>query len=236
MKRLLCALPLCLLAAAASAPATTTIAPAGDDSYGPRQGEPTLDQMRAATARFRNVDVALAEGYVRDPTDTCHVAADMGQPASLGGMGIHFFRPDLLGITAPPNPRVNGSGTHTDFTRPAILIYEPRADGTLELVAVENLVFQAAWRQAGQGERPTVHGRPWDRMQDDPATPADEAHGFEPHFDQHVWLWRDNPRGTYEPFNPTVTCRHHRPQHAQAGHGAHAGHGAPAAAAAHGNH
>jgi len=41
-----------------------------------------------------------------------------------------------LGITAPPNPRVDGSGTHTDFLRPAILIYEPQSDGSLELVAV----------------------------------------------------------------------------------------------------
>jgi hypothetical protein len=220
------------LTAGAAAPAA---APAGHDFFGPRQGEISLDEMRAATARFRNVDVALAEGYVRDPTDTCHVAADMGQPASLGGMGIHFFRPDLLGITAPPNPRVNGSGTHTDFSRPAILIYEPRADGTLELVAIENLVFQAAWRTAGNGDRPMTHGRPWDRMQDDPSTPVDEAHGFEPHFDQHIWLWRDNPRGTYEPFNPTVTCRHHRSQSAHGGHGAHGAHGAPAPAA-HGSH
>ncbi|HEX8194062.1 MAG TPA: hypothetical protein VF552_14300 [Allosphingosinicella sp.] len=226
MRKLLAALPLCLLAAAA-APAMTTIAPAGDDSYGPRQGELSLDEMRAATARFRDVNVALAEGYVRDPTDTCHVAADMGQPAALGGMGIHFFRPDLLGITAPPNPRVTGTGTHTDFGRPAILIYEPRADGSLELVAVENLVFQAAWRSAGHAARPTVHGRAWDSMADDPATRTDEAHGFEPHFDQHIWLWRANPRGTYEPFNPTVTCRHHRPRTAAAsGHAHHgAGHG-----------
>ena len=29
-------------------------------------------------------------------------------------MGIHYFRPDLLGITAPPSPRVNGVGTHTE--------------------------------------------------------------------------------------------------------------------------
>ena len=221
MKRLLAALPLCLLAAASPAAMT---APAAADAYAPRQGEPTLDDMRAATARFRNAEVALAEGYVRDPTDTCHVAADMGQPASLGGMGIHFFRPDLLGITAPPNPRVDGNGTHTDFSRPAILIYEPRADGSLDLVAVENLVFQAAWRAAGHTDRPSVHGRRWDPMADDPATPTDEAHGFEPHFDQHIWLWRANPRGTYEPFNPTVTCAHHRSQ--GAGHAGHAGHGA----------
>ncbi|MGP1674052.1 MAG: hypothetical protein ACTS8Z_02415, partial [Candidatus Limnocylindrales bacterium] len=36
-----------------------------------------------------------------------------------------------------------------DFGNPAILIYEPQADGGMELVAVENLVFVAAWEAAG---------------------------------------------------------------------------------------
>ena len=72
-----------------------------------------------------------------------------GKSVGLGAMGIHDFRPDLLGITAPPSPRVNGNGTHTDFRKPSILIYEPQSDGSLKLVAVENLVFRWAWAQAG---------------------------------------------------------------------------------------
>lgn len=203
------ALPLFLIASAA---------PAAD--YAPRPGEPDLAAIRTATERFRDVNVALAEGYVRDPTNMCDTAEMMGRPASYGAMGIHFFRPDLLGITAPPNPRVTGSGTHTDFNRPAILIYEPQADGSLQLVAVENLVFRAAWHAAGNAERPTIHGRSYDSMSDDPATETDEAHGFEPHYDQHIWLYRDNPRGMYEQFNPNVSCAHHRPTTAAAGHGA----------------
>ena len=80
----------------------------------------------------------------------CDTAAMMGRPASLGAMGIHYFRPDLLGITAPPSPRVNGVGTHTDFRRPSILIYEPQEDGAVELVAVENLVFALASEPVSQ--------------------------------------------------------------------------------------
>src|SRR5512142_1196546 len=132
--------------------------------------EPDLDTVRAATQRFKDVKVALAEGYVRDPSDMCDTATNMGRPASLGGMGIHFFRPDLLGIKGPPNPRVNGNGTHTDFRKPSILIYEPQADGSLALVAVENLVFKAAWQAAGHAEPPTFHGVPYDSMVDDPST------------------------------------------------------------------
>lgn len=192
----------------------------------PAAGEPTLDEVRALTARFQKVEVALAEGYVRDPTDMCDVATMMGRPAALGGMGIHFFRPDLLGITAPPNPRVDGNGTHTDFRKPSILIYEPRADGTLELVAVENLVFRKAWHEAGNKGLPTFHGVEYDYMFDDPSTAIDEAHNFEPHYDRHVWLYRPNANGMFAQFNPTVTCRFHKPVRvAEAGGGMdHAGH------------
>jgi hypothetical protein len=132
----------------------------------------------------------------------------MGRPASDGAMGIHFFRPDMLGITATA-PRVDGVGTHTDFLTPAVLIYEPQADGSLELVAVENLVFLAAWEAAGNTEPPAFHGVAYDRMVDDPATETDEAHMFAPHYDRHVWIYRENPSGVFAQFNPAVTCAHH---------------------------
>ena len=112
-------------------------------------------------------------------------------------------------MTAPPSPRVDGTGTYTDFNAPAILIYEPQADGSMQLVAVENLVFKASWAAAGNTSPPTFHGVAYDDMQDDPATAADEAHGFEPHYDRHVWIYRENPNGVFAPFNPTVSCQHH---------------------------
>jgi hypothetical protein len=184
-------------------------------------GEPTLDEVRRATARFRDVKVALAEGYLRDPSDLCDTAAMMGQSPSRGAMGVHYFRPDLLGITAPPSPRVNGVGTHTDFRTPAILIYEPQADGSMELVAVENLVFAESWRAAGHVDPPTFHGVPYDSMKDDPTTAVDEAHMFEPHFDRHVWIYRKNPNGVFNPYNPAVTCRHHKGAQGHATHSSH---------------
>ncbi len=190
---------------------TIAFASAGDpaiaDSPGP--GEPTLAEVRAATGRFQDVKVALAEGYIRDPSDMCETADMMGRPASEGAMGVHYFRPDLLGITAPPNPRVDGTGTYTDFRAPAILIYEPQADGSMQLVAVENLVFQKSWAAAGHASPPTFHGVAYDDMQDDPATTPDEAHNFEPHYDRHVWVYRENPAGVFQPLNPAVSCAHH---------------------------
>ena len=186
-------------------------------TYHAALGEPTLEEVRRATERYRDVNIAIAEGYLRDPFDLCETADMMGKPASLGAMGIHYFRPDLLGISAPPSPRVDGAGTHTDFLKPAILIYEPQADGSLELVAVENLVFAKAWHES-YVEPPSFHGVAYDTMKDDPQTPADEAHMFEPHYDRHVWIYRDNPNGVFAPFNPAVSCAHHTGAHTHAMH------------------
>ena len=168
-----------------------------------------LAEVRTATERFQDVNVAIAEGYVRDPMDLCDTAEMMGRPAEQGVMGIHYGHPQLLGLTGPPDPRISGTGTHTDFTRPSILIYEPQQDGSLKLVAVENLVFVDAWQNAGNTERPMFHGVAYALMQDDPATEIDEAHMFEPHYDLHMWLYRENPRGMFAQFNPNATCQHH---------------------------
>ena len=83
-----------LFAAAAAVCVLFTAAPAAASA------EPDLAAVRAAAERFRDVNVALAEGYVRDPLNLCDTAAMMGRPAELGAMGIHFFRPDLLGRAA----------------------------------------------------------------------------------------------------------------------------------------
>ena len=201
-----------------AAPLASTEAERIDASSLPKAGEPTLAEIRRATEKYRDIKVALAEGYMRDPANMCETADMMGLPREKGAMGIHYFRPDMLGITAPPNPRVNGAGTHTDFLKPAILLYEPQRDGSLVLVGVENLVFAKAWEDKGNEAPPSFHGVAYDTMVDDPKTPIDEAHNFEPHHDRHVWLFRENPNGVFAPFNPRVTCEHHEPGHAHHNH------------------
>jgi hypothetical protein len=168
-----------------------------------------LAEIKAANERFTDVNVALAEGYIADPTGMCVTAEMEGYPREDGNMGIHYFRPDLLGITAT-EPRVNGTGTHTDYLKPGVLIYEPQADGSLELVAVENLVFEKSWKAAGNEGPPSYAGHEWHHMVNDPNTEVDEAHGFEPHYELHAWVFRENPKGPFEQFNPTVTCENHK--------------------------
>lgn len=176
--------------------------PATADDY-------NLDDLRAATEKYKDVNVALAEGYIPDPSGHCVDAAAEGLPAEWGGMGMHYLNPAMLKITGD-KPRVDGMSTYTDFMKPAILLYEPQEDGSMELVGIENLVFEKAWKEAGNDGPPVINGREWDHMADDANTEADEAHGFMPHYDQHVWLYRENPSGELMPFNPAVSCAHHK--------------------------
>lgn len=168
-----------------------------------------LTKIYNSTKKYKDVNVAVAEGYMRDPMNLCDTAPMMGEPSFLGAMGIHYFRPDLVGVTAT-EPRINGNGLHTDFINPAILIYEPQQDGALKLVAIENLVFQKGWHEAGNEEKPKFRNYEYFPMADNKDTEVDEAHMFEPHYDLHMWLYRPNPHGLFMPFNPSVSCESHK--------------------------
>ena len=78
----------------------------------------------------------------------------------------------------------------------------------MQLIGVENLVFEKSWAAAGHKTPPSFHGVAYDHMVDDPATKLDEAHGFMPHYDRHVWVMRDNPNGVFAQYNPNVTCKY----------------------------
>ena len=176
---------------------------------GTAAAEPTLEEVKSAAERFRDVKVAIAEGYTTD--NKCVTAEMLGYPAEQGAMGLHYVRRDLLGLPDKPSGRVNGTGTSTDFRKPAMLVYEPQPDGTLELVAVENLVFASAWHEEAGDKPPEFRGARYILLKDDPRTKLDEAHNYEPHYELHAWVFRDNPNGMFAPFNPSVTCRHHKP-------------------------
>ena len=169
-----------------------------------------IEKVRIASQRFADVKVAMAEGYVPAPPGDCISAAGEGLPPEWGGMGIHYVNPEMLKMAAG-GARADGGSTHTDFMNPAILLYEPQADGSLVLVGIENLVFINAWHAAGNHAPPTFAGRIWDTMADNSGTPEDEAHGFEPHHDQHVYFAKmANPADQLNPFSPNVTCEHQK--------------------------
>lgn len=163
-----------------------------------------IDEM---VVRYADASAALADGFIRDPSGMCVTADMVGLPASAGAMGVHYLHPARLGMV-PDAPRANGTDGVVDLNQPEVLVYEPQADGSERLVAVEYLVFQEPWAAAGNDSAPELFGEPFVSMIDDPSTEADEAHGFEAHYELHVWVPRDNPTGRFAEFNPAVTCAH----------------------------
>ena len=157
-----------------------------------------MREVKTLAEKYRDVNVAKREGYTTD--NKCTTAEMLGFPKEMGAMGLHYVRRDLLGLPPKPAPRgsgrVHGTGTYTDFRKPAMLVYEPQPDGALQLVAVENLVFEPAWRAAGMKGPPGFRGESYVLLTDKPQTKVDEAHGWEPHYELHLWLFRDNPNGT----------------------------------------
>jgi hypothetical protein len=164
--------------------------------------EPTLEEVRAATSQYQNVDAALADGYVRDPLDICETPYSLGIFENLGVMGVHYLRQDLLGVDAAGS-RLDATGTHTDFLRPAVLVYEPQPDSSLALVALGNVVSAEGWERTGEREPPSFQGVDYTYAAANPAT------GFAAHYDMHVWLYRDNPSGMFAQYNPAASCEYH---------------------------
>jgi hypothetical protein len=83
-----------------------------------------LAQVRAATARYHDVETAIADGYA--PSPDC-----VEDPGGDGAMGHHYVNMPLLLETLD-------SGV-IDPIRPHVLLYIPRPDGQLRLVGVEYL-------------------------------------------------------------------------------------------------
>jgi hypothetical protein len=156
-------------------------------------GNPELAKIvasaRAATSKYHDESVAIADGY--RPTSVC-------ESSSIGAMGLHYNKPSLLGVIPGSSP-LNGSDAVFDPTRPEVVLYEPQADGTKRLVAIEYVVFRSAW-DALHSAPPTLAGIPFDQRF------GSNAHGISDHYELHLWLWRENPLGVFRPYNPNVSC------------------------------
>lgn len=158
-----------------------------------------LALVRQASARFHDLDAALAAGHTVwspdpfGPNATCPSSAE-------GNMGYHLVNVSLRGGAADPA----AGDAEVDPVRPEMLLYEKRPDGKMHLVGVEYLVFKAAWeRVKGVGAAaPEVLGQPLlPSIHTFPGNPDPIAH-----YELHVWIWTTNPLGMFYPWNPTVSC------------------------------
>ena len=175
----------------------------GESHFGAEHGVagPSTDQelmimsaqiaaARAATARYRDVEVAKADGYYQITQ-------------FIAGLGLHM---DNLKI----------SNDTFDPARPQILLYEPAADGHLVLVGVAytfahvNDVPPAGF--AGGEDVWHFHTNlcflPGGSVTVAPdAAPCKAQGGFfqkETPWLLHAWIWKSNPDGIFAEYNPRV--------------------------------
>lgn len=148
-----------------------------------------VEIAKAATAKYRDSEVARADGFVTD--GHC-------EHSTAGTMGQHWNRVD----------RIAQQGV--DPRTPEQLLYLPTAAG-LKLVAVEYS------ENALVDGLPYYRSEPPDSSHTTPAPLMfggrrfdGPMHGHIPvqpwHHDLHVWLWERNPAGLFAQYNPSLSC------------------------------
>jgi hypothetical protein len=144
-----------------------------------------FDGAKSATARFHDLDKAEAAGYAKFP-DAAGIEC-IASPG-VGAMGVHYVNGGLVGDAV------------LEPTRPEALVYQPKPDGGLRLVALEYIVFKHVWEEAGHRSPPSMFGRQFD------FTDSPNRYGIPPFYALHAWIWKPNPSGILEPWNPRVDC------------------------------
>jgi hypothetical protein len=145
----------------------------GDDL--PLETRQLIDDVRGSTADFRDVQKAEDAGY--------GIFQNCFKDDAIGGMGQHYVNGDLAGDDV------------VDPLKPEALVYEPRKDGQLFLIALEYLVFADKWTK---NDPPTAFGQDFHLVTTIPETP--------PVWALHIWLWSSNPEGLFADYNPIVFC------------------------------
>lgn len=145
-----------------------------------REQNTQLANLRQVTARFHDIEAAKEAGYEEQVT-VCWTHS------SAGAMGYHYGK-------GPFDAAV-------DLLEPELLMYEPQPGGRARLVGMEYVVPFAAWAEAGHD------------LNDMDDVPELLGQKFTPHdvlpiFKLHIWLWRNNPEGMFEDWNPKVSCEH----------------------------
>ena len=174
------------LAAAALAGSLVAAVVAGVGPASAAEGSTPQDGFaaaRAATAKYHDITKATGFDELRDAAGI----ACIDNPA--GGMGVHF---------------VNGSRLNSvlDPALPEALVYEPQADGSMKLGALEYVILDSDWKGPGA---PQLFGQSFE-YQPGPGEANPNRFGLPAFWELHLWAWNQNPRGMFDDWNPKVTC------------------------------
>jgi hypothetical protein len=135
-----------------------------------------LAQANLATAAYQDVEVAEADGWLSTLGPGQGSLGCFENPDE-GGMGVHYLNAALLDDVV-------------DIAAPEALVYELDNDANIAgLVAHEYIVPVNAWTK---NSPPRLFGQ---RFHQHPVLPL---------WILHTWIWKDNPTGMFEDFNPKV--------------------------------
>jgi hypothetical protein len=149
-----------------------------------------LAKIRRVTARFHRVEEAIAAGYELGWVNGSGVRIISGcvSHPTAGAMGYHYINEELMADLA------------VDPLEPEALVYKPRRNGRLRLVAVEWIV------RGPQSDPPG-----WPAGEPPPTVLGMDMHILVPppgpaFYLMHAWIWKHNPSGMFADWNPRVTC------------------------------
>ncbi len=170
---------------------------ATDDAQINRQ----LAQVRRATAKYHDINVAIEEGFINNNGGNCRADEN-------GADGIAYFNV----------ARILHQGVIAE--EPELLFYIPSGDDNLRLVAVG--YFNRAFYIDTSGIIPgtftsslnplprdfqEVSG-PFTLFNQPPDGPLQVVPGVTPWFyGLHAWVWSPNPNGMFATRNPRLNCR-----------------------------
>jgi len=129
-------------------------------------------QVQSATAQFQSFATAQHAGYTNQFPAGCAQSTD-------GAQGFHYLNDSLV-------------DDKVELLRPELVMYEPQADGSMQLIGVDYVVPFDAWKLATP---PTLLGMPFMR---------NEPLGV---WALHIWAWRSNPSGMFAMWNPQASCK-----------------------------
>jgi len=183
-----CSLVCAAALALGALPSSRALACTGNDqASGKYQGQAAslINTVREATERFKDVEVAKAEGYAL-------MFGCVSGPDS-GAMGLHYVNLPLVldGVLDP--------------AKPEIIIYEPLPNGQLKMTGADFLVFAADWHQ-NNAATPELQGQLLHLFE------SPNRFGLPNFYTLHVWAWKENPTGAFANWHANVSCDTFVPQ------------------------
>jgi hypothetical protein len=135
------------------------------------EDQTAVQNVRTTADRFKDLAAAKSAGYAKQYPEGCIQTAD-------GSQGFHYLNESL-------------ADDRVDLNTPELLMYEPKPDGSMELIGVDYMIPFDKWTAA---EPPQILNRPM--MRNEPLKV----------WALHIWTHRDNPSGMFAAYNPAANC------------------------------